>query len=601
MPPLTLLQRNVYFDTNMDLDLAPTDEQTSISADRRRATTSAFNLSPRKSPRKRVEETDPRLAGWTPVQDSDLDQVSALANSISTLDVSLDEEVTKRKRYESDRYKGFGLMARQYDFLKRLKRAGRAHEPDGIATTKPGALAVLCWACPDADRNLPLGWDAVNPNKRSARIVPAVLRLTGGHDDPSLGSGLGYFVESSTYKEHLKNYIKEKDVSHCVAFQAMLQKDTKITKGLRVSGVAGCVCARHGLVRRRGLGDLQIGERRVFPKEPPQATQYSFLPRFANVDWILLCTLWAERLREYGFAYDIICQWMIHFFERLKKIRESDVDTSTLATDIDEADLYFGLPVWHAGAHQAECRAHLALAYMLGMGKTDGEAMERIWATLNPASWATKEMGEGARHDVLEDKIDRMNFAKNLSLGKSLARKLIVAIAERRQQGLEFAELDKSVKRSKREEWRKRVDQWYEDEDTDSPFILAGGQPSGPGQRSIAEELRQAELEDARAGHVPFVKGNMTATAFVQAGLQLEDTQRRIRAALKNKSLTATYASEIQELRISLLKKMTSFERLQLIYMPGVAAIREADDAKSAIPTILRPNPKPFGCTCRRI
>ncbi|KAF7288258.1 CxC2 domain-containing protein [Mycena chlorophos] len=168
-----------------------------------------------------------------------------------------------------------------------------------------------------------------------------------------------------------------------------------------------------------------------------------------------------------------------------------------------------------------------------------------------------------------------MNFEKNITLGKTLARKLIVAIAERRQQGLEFAELDKS---SKREEWRKRVDQWYEDEDTDSPFILAGGKTSGPGQCSIAEELRQAELEDARAGHVPFMQGNMTATAFVQAGLQLEETQ--IGAALKNKSLTATNASEIQELRM-----------LQLIYMPGVATIREADDAKRN-PNLPPPQPE---------
>nr|GAT47503.1 predicted protein [Mycena chlorophos] len=755
MPPPTLLQRQLYFDESMDLDLdmAPTDEHSSISLDARRATTSAFNLSPRKTRPPRVEETDPRLAGWTPVDEADIDQVSAIANTISALDISLDEEVTKLKRYASDdpmavwkriaplfldemarsdglagftqcafcfaevagpevapplprffrckqcgehlfceeclksqhrrhplhdicvrlpftvsifvldlrfqewtgefwteaslyhhnvksggvaglgavyqlghggdicpcpgarramvvvdvngvfnvdtqfcdckntdgtdaveqllrnkwypattvtpstcatfnvldlfrllralgdvntqdfvrslealrdpthtnatpdRYREFGRMARQYDFLKRMKRAGHAYEADGMETTKPGGLAVLCWACPDADRNLPLGWERANYLYRLNIAIDANFRLKNRlrpntHDDQSLGSGLGYFVESNTYKEHLKRYVTEKDAASA------------------------------------------------------RATD------FANVDWILLCTLWAERLLEYGFAYDIICRWMIHFFDRLNKIRQSDVDTSTLATGIDEADLYFGLPVWHAGAHQAECRAHLALAYMLGMGKTDGEAMERIWASLNPASWATKEMGVGARHDVLEDKIDRMNYEKNLTLGKSLARKLIVAIAERKKQGLEFAELDKSVAREKRRQWRQRMDAWYEDEDSDSPFILAGGEASGPSQRAIAEELRQAELEDACAGHVPFVEGNMTATAFVQAGLQLEELQRRIQAALSNTSSTATRSSEIQELRMSLLKKIKSFERLQLTYMPGVLGIRDAHEAK---------------------
>ncbi|KAF7319065.1 CxC2 domain-containing protein [Mycena chlorophos] len=449
-----------------------------------------------------------------------------------------------------DRYREFGRMARQYDFLKRMKRAGRAYETDGMETTQPGGLAVLCWACPDADRNLPQGWERVKPKKRYLYrlniAIDANFRLKNRlrpstHDDPSLGSGLGYFVESSTYKEHLKKYVTEKDVSHCVAFQAMLQKDTRITKGLRVSGVAGCVCARHGL----------------------------FPPRYANVDWILLCTLWAERLLEYGFAYDIICQWMINFFDRLEKIRRSDVDTSTLATDIDEADLNFwpsSLACWRASGGMPRASR---LGVYAWDGKTDGEAMERVWATLNPGSWAMKEMGEGACQDVLEDKIDCMNFEKNIALGKTLARKLIVAISERRQQGIEFAELDKSVKRAKQEEWRTRMDQWYEDEDTDSPSIVASGEASGPSQRSIGKELRQAELDDARAGHVPFVEGNMTVTAFVQAVPKTQDPrlfEEQLLNCNVSKQNTGVAHVAAQENII-----------LQLIYMPGVAALRQAE------------------------
>jgi hypothetical protein len=32
-------------------------------------------------------------------------------------------------------------------------------------------------------------------------------------EDPSLGPGWGTFVEPSKYREHLKNYVAEKDVS----------------------------------------------------------------------------------------------------------------------------------------------------------------------------------------------------------------------------------------------------------------------------------------------------------------------------------------------------------------------------------------------------
>ncbi|KAJ7804191.1 hypothetical protein B0H13DRAFT_1523584, partial [Mycena leptocephala] len=67
------------------------------------------------------------------------------------------------------------------------------------------------------------------------------------HDDPSFGSGWGYLVEDGPYRKHLARYVAEKDVSTCIAFAALLQKDTRTTTGLRCSGVGGVVCARHEL------------------------------------------------------------------------------------------------------------------------------------------------------------------------------------------------------------------------------------------------------------------------------------------------------------------------------------------------------------------
>jgi hypothetical protein len=52
-------------------------------------------------------------------------------------------------------------------------------------------------------------------------------------------------------------------ITTCIAFAALLQKDTRMTKGLRCSGVGGAVCARHGCLRGNGIGNLQKGERRV--------------------------------------------------------------------------------------------------------------------------------------------------------------------------------------------------------------------------------------------------------------------------------------------------------------------------------------------------
>jgi hypothetical protein len=98
-------------------------------------------------------------------------------------------------------------------------------------------------------------------------------------DDPSLGPGWGYWVDPEKYANHVRKYVNEKDVScsvwaycfaksltnwqvsTCIAFAALLQKDTRITTGLRVSGVGGCVCARHECMQPNGLGNLQKGER----------------------------------------------------------------------------------------------------------------------------------------------------------------------------------------------------------------------------------------------------------------------------------------------------------------------------------------------------
>ncbi|KAJ7154301.1 hypothetical protein B0H12DRAFT_1040725 [Mycena haematopus] len=181
-----------------------------------------------------------------------------------------------------DRYKAFGRMARQYTFLQLVIRAGLIHAAEGLRNAKPGSAAVLCWACPQDGKNLPVGWRVVDPKYKFLYALLLALdanfrlknRLRRNeHQDPSLGPGLSYFVQQTGYKKHLRNYVAEKDVSTCIAFAALLQKETRLTSGLRCSGVGGCVCARHGLVRPQGLGDLQKGE------------------RYANMDYIFLSAI----------------------------------------------------------------------------------------------------------------------------------------------------------------------------------------------------------------------------------------------------------------------------------------------------------------------
>ncbi|KAJ7033967.1 hypothetical protein C8F04DRAFT_909609, partial [Mycena alexandri] len=77
-------------------------------------------------------------------------------------------------------------------------------------------------------------------------------------------------------------------------------------------------------------------------------------------------------------------------------------------------EIQFALPVWHAAAHEVTCQTENSLSYTAGVGRTDGEGIERTWAILNPLGYSTKEMGAGARHDALENKVDHINWEKNI-------------------------------------------------------------------------------------------------------------------------------------------------------------------------------------------
>lgn len=113
-------------------------------------------------------------------------------------------------------------MFRQWAFLKRLKRAGRAHDPDGVDGTKQGECAVLCWACPHEGINLPPNWQDVEPRWKFLYML--ILAMDANfwlcnklhareRGDPELGPGWAYFVAPEEYKDHIKHYVSEKDVS----------------------------------------------------------------------------------------------------------------------------------------------------------------------------------------------------------------------------------------------------------------------------------------------------------------------------------------------------------------------------------------------------
>ncbi|KAJ7858228.1 hypothetical protein B0H14DRAFT_3085090 [Mycena olivaceomarginata] len=426
------------------------------------------------------------------------------------------------------RYKEFMRMSRQWAHLKRAKRAGRANEANG-----PGG----CWACPHDKRNLPSDWREVDKKFQFLYMLLVALDANfklknrmrlNEKPDPPLGPGLGYFAHPDKYRRHLKNYVAKKDISTCIAFAALLQKDTRGTAGLRTSGVGGCVCARHECVLPHGIGDLQKGE------------------RFANMDYM----------------------------------------PEGLKLPLNDIKLQCALPVWHASSHEESCASANSLSFKPGVGKSDGEGVERTWAHLNPASYHTKDMGKGNRMDTLEDKIDAHNFSKNLGLGDALCRKLVVARAEQDWQVKAFKQVCETVESDVMKDWQSQIDAWLKDSSKPNPYIVE--RKDGPTEVQVRLQLKRDEEKDLAGGRAPL--HGTSATAFLTASLQIEQAQcvidldpqqrRKIIAELAGTAVVATDREQkIQESRLTTLKKLATFRKLQAIYMPGAAAAIEVDEA----------------------
>ncbi|KAJ7115651.1 hypothetical protein C8R43DRAFT_1138108 [Mycena crocata] len=445
-----------------------------------------------------------------------------------------------------DRYKAFLRMSRQYAFLQRCRRAGRGHDEGGIDATALGELMVMCWACPFDGRNLPEGWRDVEPRYRFMyRLIVAMdanfklknrIRVNE-RADPSLGPGWGAFVEPEKYKEHLCHYVAENDISTCIAFAALTQKETCNTAGLRVSGVGGCVCARH---------------------------------EYANMDYILMSALAGFDLMELTVSYDVACQWRKRLAERLEKLPED------MRLDIEHILFQCGLPVWHASSHEADCTNRNSLSFKPGVAKSDGEGIERLWAQLNACAFHTKTMGIGNRADTIEDKIDYLNFMKNIGEADILRRKLVVAVPERERQVAAFKEVNKSIPPETRAEWQGLIDAFLADGAKPNPYVVTT--KDGPSEAEIRVLLKKDEEEAADKGTAPLHA--VSATAFLTAGLQMEDTQRRIKAEIAGTTvITADRESKIQEMRLALQAKLRPFRSLQQVYTPGAITALEADDA----------------------
>lgn len=105
------------------------------------------------------------------------------------------------------------------------------------------------------------------------------LKEKGIRSDPTLGDGWAHWVPRKDFYEYLLANGGAVEVSKTPSLQNFqtdsilyqpnyydsdlkaIDTAARNTKNYKASGAAACLCVRHGLLRKNGLGSLQIGER----------------------------------------------------------------------------------------------------------------------------------------------------------------------------------------------------------------------------------------------------------------------------------------------------------------------------------------------------
>ncbi|KAJ7830049.1 hypothetical protein B0H14DRAFT_2366095 [Mycena olivaceomarginata] len=452
-----------------------------------------------------------------------------------------------------NRYQVFMRIARQYRHLLMLKRAGRGHDPAGVYGTAAGELALECPVCPNPKVNLPDGWENAPPENQFLYIfflaLDACFRLkrrmiSNEFKDPGLGTGWAYVMENAPYRHYLLSVTDQKEMSTCSGLAALDYANTKFSRGYSTTGVGMGVCARHEFVQANGVGDLQRGERYV---------------EFGNMDYIFGSILRHKdpRVRKM-ISYDIVCQWWKFLLERMAKLPKLVQVTMILAM------FRFVIPKMHIHSHTLDCQVKFSLNLVPGSGQTDGEGIERPWASIGAIATSTRVSGPGARHDALDDHWNFWNWLKTIGLPAILRRRLDVARKEAASQREAFKNF--SLQQADRvPAWKIMVEGFEKDATKKNPYRM---EVSGLTEGDVRLQFANEEAEEAKSGAAALHE--VTPSSFIVAGLELEDQQRRVRvqAELKKAGTTAMQIN-MKQLRAKLNRGIARFRKVQTTYSPA--------------------------------
>ncbi|KAG2031834.1 hypothetical protein BDR03DRAFT_936192 [Suillus americanus] len=476
-----------------------------------------------------------------------------------------------------DRYDGFMQMVRKWRHLTMLKCFGRGHDPSGVNGTSQGECVVLCPACPQPGKNLPEGWQtaskakwwlyavflAINTNFRLKR-----RNISSDHADPSLLRGWSYFVKEKEYKAFLAEHLTEtQEKSTCSSHNAVNMADTKQSQGLAATGVSTVDCARHNFKLPNGVGDLQKGE------------------KYINMDYLFFSTLRGMQLKMLNVLYDIACQWHKKLWACMKSFPQSH--------HLDHLTKYirFFIPKFHLPAHVSKCQTIFSFNFTHFVGRTDGEAPERVWLNINPVASSMKVMGPGCHRGTLDDHFRDWNWQKTVGLGASLLYKMKDALAEKAAHALAFKEFDAVITPEHRSAWLEEMQAWEDNPNNTSISNPLEAKAMAITQARVRLKLAELEAEDLQRGIDSLLHPQILPSVLIASGIDLEQEQHRLANIAESMGQHATNMQKgsLTQMRNSLRRRINMWRCTQVLYLPAIqglidqAAAREGHENAECI------------------
>ncbi|KAF7965003.1 hypothetical protein HWV62_1144 [Athelia sp. TMB] len=457
----------------------------------------------------------------------------------------------------------FLRVMRWWRHLKMLKRAGRGHDPAGVAATKPGELAVECPACPQPEWNLPEWWQTAPV--AIAWIFTLYLAMDANFrlklrdrkikNDPVLGPGWAYFVDNPPYKKLMASSGPQEEPNTCDSgLHAIDHANTRFARNNIANGVGNLVCARHTFVQKIGAVDLDKGENMDF----------AFLSVLMMSAWLMLVI-----------SYDIACQWSVNLASRIPRFPEA------MQFDLSTCNVTPVIPKFHIYAHGKSCQSRWSLNFLRWMGRIDGEGVEREWFNINPVALSTRLMGPGARWDTLDDHWGAWNWRKVTGLGRRLYSKFQEAIVESRKHKAAFNALTSTFQPDAVARWTEMITKWQEDPEhkTENPYEEVEIETT---KQDIHRALLNEEQAEARAEGISPLTHETTASTFLNTGLDLEHQQRVVRAkaaAIRGQGIYDKAA--LERSRAKLMQGIGTWQSIQPLYMPGVTQLRQTHGTRT--------------------